>query len=203
MLAARGVDAAELTLALATPIGIITGMKVRLRRATTADAPSIAAVHIKSWQSAYRGQLPDDYLDRLEQELPSRTQMWHTHISNPPSNVEIWVAGDDAQIDGFAAFGPARNAGPDLGEVYAIYVDPNRWDQGLGHALFSHSGGRLGSLGFSAATLWVLESNTRARRFYELAGWKLDGRTKLENLPDGIELKEVSYRKELRDDKEE
>jgi hypothetical protein len=50
--------------------------------------------------------------------------------------------------------------------------------------------------------LWVLASNARACRFYELAGWTRDGRTKMERLaalPDfDTEVEEVCYRRDLR-----
>jgi hypothetical protein len=32
----------------------------------------------------------------------------------------------------------------------------------------------LRARGFEPITLWVLEKNERARRFYEIAGWTLD-----------------------------
>jgi len=51
------------------------------------------------------------------------------------------------------------------------------------------------------AILWVLESNRRARRFYEIAGWIPDGDAKTENRPDGIQLREVRYRIDLRQTK--
>lgn len=159
------------------------------------DAEPIAALHIRTWQIAYQGQLPDDYLDNLSQQLKRRIEFWRTEISTPrTSQNEIWVVDTETRVDGFAAIGPAREADPNLiGELYAIYVDPNRWGQGLGRALFTHATNRLASLEYSTAILWVLESNVRARRFYEIAGWSVDGGSKLESRP-GLDLREVSYR---------
>ena len=34
------------------------------------------------------------------------------------------------------------------------------------------------SAGFRRATLWVIEENAEARRFYEAAGWRPDGLAK-------------------------
>lgn len=45
-------------------------------------------------------------------------------------------------------------------------------------------------------TLWTLELNQRARRFYERAGFELDGARKQLTIA-GVELWEVRYRKEL------
>ena len=35
---------------------------------------------------------------------------------------------------------------------------------------------------FTVATLWVLETNDRARRFYDAAGWTTDGATTSERV---------------------
>jgi GNAT superfamily N-acetyltransferase len=170
-------------------------MEALVRRAVPEDAEAIAALHIQSWQIAYRGQLPDQYLDQLGEQLSQRSEFWRAQISTPPtSNNEIWVVDTETRVDAFAAIGPAREADPNVtGEFYAIYVDPNRWGHSLGRTLFTHATGRLRALGYSMAILWVLESNARARRFYEIAGWSLDGGSKLESLP-GFELRELSYR---------
>ncbi|MCG8924167.1 hypothetical protein [Lentzea sp. CC55] len=41
--------------------------------------------------------------------------------------------------------------------------------------------------------LWVFDENPRARRFYELLGFRADGHEKVETV-DGKELKEIRYR---------
>jgi GNAT superfamily N-acetyltransferase len=170
-------------------------MNVQIRQAVETDAEAIARLKTRSWQSGYRGQLPDRFLDDLSLELASRIDYWRTHISTQPSaKHEIWTAECDGDLRAFAALGPARRddeAG--LGELYALYVDPLHWGQGVGRSLLSHAVQRL-SRDHANALLWVLESNVRARRFYERAGWALDGGTKIENLPDGTELREVRYR---------
>jgi len=172
-------------------------MDAVIRPAASDDAEAIATVHIRTWQAAYRGQLPDQFLDQLSGQLRQRADFWRAHISNPPTpQHEVWVGAlDKKHVEGFIAIGPARDADPKItGEVYAIYVEPENWGQGLGRMLMTQGARRLASLGFSAALLWVLESNGRARRFYEIAGWSTDGRTKIETRPDGIELREVSYK---------
>ena len=44
------------------------GLVLTVRRATPEDAAGVAGVHVRSWQVAYRGLLPDDYLDGLRPE---------------------------------------------------------------------------------------------------------------------------------------
>jgi ribosomal protein S18 acetylase RimI-like enzyme len=168
-------------------------MDALIRKAVPDDAESIATVHVRSWQAAYRGQLSDSFLDGLDQELAPRAAFWRTEISNPRSpRHEIWVAVTDALVEGFVALGPERHADP-AGEIYAIYVNPQRWDQGLGRTLFARATERLFAAAYPRAILWVLESNARARRFYEIAGWTLDNKTKIESLPGGVQLQEVRY----------
>ncbi len=48
---------------------------------------------------------------------------------------------------------------------------------GSAATLFASSVERLGELGYERATLWVMASNDRSRRFYEAAGWSWDGTT--------------------------
>ena len=96
---------------------------------------------------------------------------------------------------GFVTFGPSEDEplDPRVGEVYAIYVDTSYWDRGYGRDLFAAAVRGLTDAGFGAATLWVLETNTRARRFYEAAGWITDGGKKTDQRGDVV-LHEVRYR---------
>ena len=50
---------------------------------------------------------------------------------------------------------------------------------------------------FKTLTLWVLEDNPRARRFYEAVGFTPDGATKSEKLREDVVLHEVRYRMEI------
>ena len=102
-----------------------------------------------------------------------------------------------ARTLGFASTGPSRDE-PGVGELYAIYVDPDEWSRGAGRALIARAEERLAEE-YAEATLWVLEDNPRARRFYEAAGWRTDGaRQAVERL--GVSPPEIRYRKRLRAD---
>ena len=47
---------------------------LEIRLATDADARGIARVRVSGWQSAYRGLIPDEYLDRMDvSEYTQRT----------------------------------------------------------------------------------------------------------------------------------
>ena len=64
---------------------------------------------------------------------------------------------------------------PSTGEVTAIYLAESAAGTGLGHELFDRIQDELRAAGFTRGSLWVLETNARARRFYEREGWRWDG----------------------------
>ena len=170
-----------------------------VRVATADDAAAIALVHVRSWQVAYRGQLPDEVLDNLSVE--QRTRFWaEGWWSLDPTRRLLLVAERDDAILGFVGVGPSRDddAGAATGEVYAIYADPDAWGQGVGRRLMQRALDELRSAGFTDATLWVLESNGRARRFYEIGGWQTNGGRRTEQLRDGgVDVVEVRFRRDL------
>lgn len=148
---------------------------ISIRAATPDDARAIAEVHVASWRHAYRGLLPDDYLETLSvDEREAQRLAW---FADPTPRSGTLVADDAGRVVGFASFGPSRDddAADDIGEVPAIYVEPAVLGRGVGRELLRAAMDALRDLGFSRATLWVLEANDPARRFYEKAGWRWDG----------------------------
>lgn len=63
----------------------------------------------------------------------------------------------------------------ELGELYAIHLDPAEQGQGVGRLLMTDALATLRRRGWRQAGLWVYEQNAHARRFYERGGWRLDG----------------------------
>lgn len=164
---------------------------LRIRRATPADAPAAAAIHVASWQHAYRGHLPDAVIAR--HTVASRTAAWTAWLTTPTTPQHrhhvLEVAG---VVTGFAVTGPSRDddARPDTFELFAIYLDPAHIGRGAGAALLGAALGEAAAQGARAVTLWVLDSNTRARGFYERVGFARDGREKVDAaLGDARELR--------------
>ena len=161
-----------------------------IRLAAAADLDGVAAVHVRSWQSAYRGQLPDAYLDTLDVE--KRAAMWRRIHSQDA--VEIAVHELDGRIVAFLCLGPSRDAdaAAGTGEVFALHVDPGAWRGGLGRQLMDWAKGVARERGWKLVTLWVLRENARARWFYEAVGFRTDGVTH-DRVFDGIPAPEVRY----------
>jgi GNAT superfamily N-acetyltransferase len=157
---------------------------VNVRPADTDDAAGIAAVHIQSWQAAYRGQIPDDYLDALSVSVDHRMELWTEILSaSELPRLGAFVLENGEEIVGFAHISPSRDfdADPLTGEITSMYLVPRIWGCGGGRLLMDSAISHLRAAGFQTATLWVLDSNARARHFYESAGWKAEGPAKTDD----------------------
>jgi len=170
---------------------------VVVREASVEDAHALAVVHVRSWQVAYASIVPDEALGSLS--VATREAAWQRRVEGQGPDQVTLLAECDGEVTGFVAIGPSRDddATGDVGEVYALYVAPEWFAQGVGRELFSVACDRLASR-YSQATLWVLAANTRARRFYEIAGWSPDGSER--SVPSGraAGLPQVRYRAALR-----
>jgi GNAT superfamily N-acetyltransferase len=169
-----------------------------IRLARPDDAAKIGATHVRSWQNAYQGLLPQEYLDRLDPA--DRAERWRRILlALDWSRGGVLVMATGTEILGFAGFGPSRDedADPDLvGEVESIYLLPEAWGNGLGQQLMDSALSYLTRAGYVQTTLWVLDSNARARRFYAKGGWTEDGAVKQDNSR-GFPVSEFRYRRRL------
>jgi GNAT superfamily N-acetyltransferase len=172
-----------------------------IRRATPRDVTAVATVHVRSWQAAYRGLMPDEVLDGLSVER--RAGMWRSILQLGLAGHVVLVAeadgadgaGQDGDtLCGFVHVGPARDAdqGPETAELASIYLLPEAWGHGTGRALMTGAVEVMREAGYASAVLWVLVANEQARRFYEIAGWSCDGTEKSE-LFGPVTLTETRY----------
>ena len=173
---------------------------MKIRKGTISDAPRLAEVHVRSWQKAYRGLIPDDYLDGLDADIERREGVFREAAEAPSEQGSLFVAEEDGKVVGFVWAGPtqdedAKDRGV-IGEIWSMYVHPSHWGEGAGKVLQSRAMEDLKEHGFREAILWVLDSNERTRRWYERQGWHPDGATKRDDRADFV-LNEVRYRRAL------
>jgi len=171
------------------------GATIALRAATVDDARAIATVQVRSWQSAYPGIVPEAFLRSLSVE--AREAAWQAILREGASHT--FVAEEPHGIIGWISVGRSRDpdAGPTTGELWAIYVAPESWGRGAGRALWDRGGAHLRASGFLDVTVWVLEDNRRALRFYESTGFAPDrGQQKVIELG-GAALVEIRLRGKL------
>ena len=162
-----------------------------VRPATVADAPAMGRLVVRAWQAAYRGLMPDAYLDGLRTE--DRAAYWDGVLRREDRRGVVLVAERDGEVVGFAAAGPSPDP-EGAGELFAINLDPDHWGTGAGRALLEAVQAELDRMGFAESVLWVLPGNARARRFYEIAGWVADGTERTADVF-GVTVPEVRYRR--------
>lgn len=160
-----------------------------VRPATLADAAEIARVQTASWQSSYRGILPDSILDTMD---PARRIGSRREILQDSGALNL-VAYDTTHGDivGFANAGPSRRQGQLTGELFEIYILDRAKRYGLGRELFDVVTDWCRSRHMAAMVIWVLEGNQHARRFYEAMGGQIHGRAN--TTVRGFGVVEVSY----------
>ncbi|MGB8650282.1 MAG: GNAT family N-acetyltransferase [Mycobacteriales bacterium] len=138
---------------------------MQIRVAGAEDALAVETVRIGSWKVAYRGMVPDAFLDGLVVDAERRAAQMAAE------GLTVLLATEDDQPVGMAAHGPCRDddrSGEP--ELYALYVLPPAWRTGVGAALLAACG--------DVASLWVLEANARARGFYARHRFRPDGVSK-------------------------
>jgi GNAT superfamily N-acetyltransferase len=190
---------------------------VVIRSASTADAAQIAVVMRDSWFAAYDGIIAPAIIDRatapdggarVRQSFRMRPwQRMIAAVARQPGRAQADPAVPD--IIGYASFGPERDvldtpwpypltsagSGGKVAELYALYVHPAWWSTGTGRALMDHVLAKVRAAGYGCITLWVLEANARALRFYQRAGFIPDGARHV--LDDLGGVTEVRYRRAL------
>lgn len=149
------------------------------------DRKAVGQLYVDSWKYAYKGLLPQAYLDTLSAE------QWANRLGSPQRH--SLVAEQDGKIIGTASYGASRDAEfAGQGEIYSLYLLPGYRGKSYGRQLVNAVKGQLQSLGYKSAFLWVLEGNHRARGFYEKVGFTRSGATKNVEIG-GKPVTEVQY----------
>jgi len=141
-----------------------------IRIGEIADARKVAELHVATWKEAYRGMVPDAYLQ--SRSVEKRELAWRESLEKKLS--ELWVASDDtSELVGFVSFGDRRDADKtgSFGELISLYVLHKYWSCGIGRALWLTARDRLIERGYKEVTVWCLAGNHRAERFYQAAGF--------------------------------
>jgi RimJ/RimL family protein N-acetyltransferase len=162
----------------------------KIRYANTNDAKALGEIHSKSWYHAYKGIVPDKILENLSSQKMQKR--FEGAINKSEENAIIFKNNKPV---GFIYIGKCRDEDKPntCGEVWGIYLHPDYWNMGIGTKLINWGLNELKNRNFNQITLWVLEENTNARKFYEKIGFKHDGTAKEIIL--GKKLTEIRYEK--------
>ncbi len=148
-------------------------------------AQKASHIYAKSWKEAYKGIVPQAYLDELSLER------WTPILAS--SVYQGYVLEENGEYIATSSISPARDEEMQgFGEVMSIYVLPKYYNKGYGQKLFSFVLLKLKEMGFSNIYLWVLEDNKNAINFYKKNGFFHNGDTKIQNIG-GKDLKELRF----------
>jgi GNAT superfamily N-acetyltransferase len=167
-----------------------------IRAMTLADCERVAEIRVHGWRRAYRGLMPQPYLDALS--VAENAERQRTRLARGDGTGADLVAEEDGRVVGWACHGPYRHgeARTADAELYALYVDGAHHGRGIGRSLLAESVRRCSAAGHARMLLWVLEKNARARRFYEHRGFYPDGAQEAFEVA-GALVPEVRYVREL------
>ncbi len=172
---------------------------VLVRPMTADDCEHVSDIRVRGWRTAYRGLMPQPYLDGLDvaEDAERRRALF---ARTPAGMVNLVAEDEDGRVVGWACHGPYRDGElrTDDAELYALYVDIARFGTGVGRALLQESMRRCAEAGQGRMLLWVVEGNARARRFYERAGFRADGAEEPFEVA-GAVVPEVRYARDLTD----
>lgn len=156
---------------------------VMIRAARPDDAPEIANVHVNAWREAYKGLLPDAFLEGLPLSFKRRLGMWQAMIASPEGRAIFVAESEKHGVIGFASVGPARDDEfSTSGELTTLYLLKAYQKRGLGAALMKAGFEALQRDGFASAYCWVLGGNDTID-FYRHNGARL--------LPESEKVEEI------------
>lgn len=159
-------------------------MEIRPLRQTDSRL-AVSRVYEESWRWAYRGLIPQSYLDSIP------AGRWVPSLDRP--GLETLLLLDGGEPAGVASVCASRWPDwPGYGEIVSLYLLPDRTGQGFGKLLLNAALQALAKRGYRDILLWVLEENHRARAFYERTGFT-PGDARMTTDFDGVPLQEVLY----------
>jgi len=134
--------------------------------------------------------MPDDVIARTD--LAYRTRFWTERLATRDWPVFMIDEGGESVAFCQAIASPDPDDDPKtVGHITSIHVLPQLRGNGHGRALVDRAFAEFRRRGMREVTLWVLEGNASARRFYEGQGFYNDGGRKA--YP-GTDVPEARYR---------
>lgn len=155
----------------------------QVRLATHHDAESFADIHVRSWQAAYPGFVPQQQLDALD--IGAKIITWRAMLRQPSTDNYRIVCEYNQRIIGWCTYGSFRqddmfpsldntareDAARGAGEIHGMYADPDYWGVGAGYRLLNQALLDLDAQ-YATSYLWVFDGNLRAHTCYERAGFR-------------------------------
>lgn len=165
-------------------------MEITIRYATLDDIDSLALVYSQSYQAAFKGIIPDSFMEDVFSFEKRREGFKKEIPQGTPVNIIMLT---DGKPVGILTYGKSKDE--DLKdsavEILRIYLVPEYWGQNLGMVLMAWGLEEMRQKGYRRISLWVIEDNKRARKHYERMGFTHDGVSRIINV--GKEIRDLRY----------
>ena len=147
---------------------------VTVRPATVADTPAMGRLHVRAWQAAYRGQMPDGYLDALE--ASERAAGWERALGRERPRGAVLVAERAGEVVGFAALSPYKERPAYRTSVEdSVYVHRDHQGRGVGRLLLGALLDTAGASGFHAVFARIVGGHEASIRLHASFGFETIG----------------------------
>jgi len=168
-------------------------MELNIRKTMPENAYAYTLCHVDCWQDAYDGIIPEEFLVNMRAEQEQRTEQCKKTLDKP-GECKYFYAQLDGKMIGRLVFGKSNEEDkPDASELHAIYLLKEFWNKGYGQQMLDFALAELRQSGYKEVVVWVIDENTRGRRFYEKHGFLLDEKTMELNLGKPINLVRYTY----------
>ena len=168
---------------------------IQVRFATQQDASAVAALHLNACRMAYAGQVPDEHWAATP--MAKRVTYWKEAIEY--GEPQVMVAVDGQEIVGFVGFDRSRDpkSKNTMGEIWAIYADPDRLGEGVGLALWDAAREGLIDEDCTDVSIWLPLANERAMQFFTNAGFKREMPSAKTVSIGGVKIEEIRLKRSL------
>ncbi|MFR3313432.1 MAG: GNAT family N-acetyltransferase [Alphaproteobacteria bacterium] len=145
-------------------------IKMRIRKAIPDDALAIKTIHNKTYQTSYRGYVPNEYLDDLiiTDDILQRTQKILSHT-------ECYVVVDQNCLIAFAYI---LELDENVFEINALYVLPEYQKLGAGSLLVNYVCNFKKDKAYKQCLVWTMKDGPSVK-FYNKQGFQPTGNEKV------------------------
>ena len=140
---------------------------VIVREAVEDDVAAIQHVARTTWHATYDDVIGSSAVDDLVDE-------WYhgdTLTGAVESDEVLYLVASTEDVVGYASAGPSEEGDAGTAQLYAIYVGPDYWGNGIGTGLLDDVIERLRADEFETLRMCVLAANDVGRSFYESYGF--------------------------------
>lgn len=149
-----------------------------LRKATPDDAVLLTEIMVNSFRHAFAGFISSETIDKST-DFDGCLNMFRNILDENKMKVIV------GNTNGILVWNKVSD---DSAEILAIHTLPESWGTGLGYELLREGIDQMKREGINSVYLWAFKENQRARRFYEKHGLVWNGKERVSEFDEAIEI---------------